>query len=195
MKYLTCFSKLFRPQLLSMILIMISFSSMTNLNGISVPDEPLTLPLPARKGTKIVTSDWLLNQPKQSTDYPIVRWLDTTHLLFASPPKQSTEEWTIELYNLLNNEHKVLGQGTNPIPSPDSQWIAFTQGKKEEKQLWIMDSSGKNVKQLTHIKSGLGDYFQHDFDFAWSPDSKKISLSHQPYVPYWEKKATTSKHN
>lgn len=51
-----------------------------------------------------------------------------------------------------------------------------------------MDPKGKNEKQLTHIQGGLGDSYQFSFDFAWSPDSRQIALSHQPDVLYWEKK-------
>ena len=153
-----------------------------------IPEQPLTTPLPARPGTKAVTPEWLLSLPQASTDYPSVRWLDNTHLLYAYPPKQNNQEWTIELFNVHTGERKVLGEGTNPLPSPDSQWIAFTLGTKEEKQLWIMDSKGKNAKQLSHIQGGLGDYYQYSFGFAWSPDSKQIALSQQPDVSYWEKK-------
>ena len=47
------------------------------------------------------------------------------------------------------------GEGSYPTPSPDDQWIAFIQGKKEEKQLWIMDSQGANAKQISNIQGGL----------------------------------------
>lgn len=151
------------------------------------PKQPLTEPLPARPGTKIVTPDWLLSLPQESTDYPIIRWLDNTHLLYAYPPKQNNQEWTIELFNVYTGERKALGEGTNPIPSPDSQWIVFTRRTKEAKQLWIMDPKGENAKQLSHIQGGLGEYYQHSFNIAWSPDSRKIALAHQPYFPYWEK--------
>ena len=105
-----------------------------------LPKQGLTSPLPARSGMKVVTPEWLLSLPRENEDYPIVRWLDNTHLLYAYPPKQNDQEWTIELVNVHTGERKVLGEGTNPIPSPDSQWIAFTRGTKEEKQLWLMDS-------------------------------------------------------
>jgi len=189
MKNLKFFSRSPYLWFLSVMILILSFSNVTSLKSYSVPDEPLASPLPVRKGAKTVTSDWLLAMPNSGTNYPFIRWLDNTHLLFASPPKQNSEEWAIELFNVHNTEHKVLGQGANPIPSPDSQWIAFTQGQKETKQLWIMDRYGKNAKQLSHIKGGLGDFFQYDFDFSWAPGSKKIALSHQPYVPSWEKKA------
>lgn len=160
----------------------------------SIPDQPLAPSLPARHGTKTVTPDWLLERSKPISDRPIfsrIRWFDDNHLLFDSPPKQSSqEEWNIELLNIHTYKHSVIGQGENPISSTDHQWIAFTKGNKEARQLWVMDRNGKNEKQLTHIEHGLGNAFayQYSFDFSWSPDSEKIALSHQPYVPYWEKK-------
>ncbi|MBX9621119.1 MAG: hypothetical protein K2X28_03680 [Alphaproteobacteria bacterium] len=139
---------------------------MTATEATPVFNQPLAAPLPARSGSKMVTPDWLLNVPQENTDYPIVRWLNNTQLLYAYPSKQNDQEWIIEQFNVHAGERKVLGEGTNPIPSPDSQWIAFTRGTKEEKQLWIMDPKGKNAKQLTHIQGGLGDYYQFSFDFA-----------------------------
>lgn len=158
------------------------------IKAMLVLDQPLTEPLPARSGSKMVTPDWLLSINQETTGRPVVRWLDNTQLLYAYPPKQNNQEWTMELVNVHTGEHKVLGEGKNPAPSPDSQWIAFTQGKKQVKQLWLMDRKGTNKKQLSHIKEGLGEYYQGSFDFAWSPDSSKIALSHQSDVPYWEKK-------
>lgn len=153
-----------------------------------MPKQPLTSPLPGQSGTKMVTPEWLLNLPNLNFNSPIVRWLDNTSLLYASPPTENKPEWTIELRDVRTSEHKVLGKGSYPIPSPDGQWIVFVHGEKEEKQLWIMDSKGKNAKQLSHIQGGLGEYYQHSFDFSWSPDSREIALSHKPDVPYWEKK-------
>ncbi len=169
-------------------LAMFVFLEPANGAQLTVLAQPLTEPLPARAGSEVVKPEWLLSAPQENTDYPIMRWLDNTHLLYVSPPREKHKEWMIELVNIHTGERKILGEGTNPIPSPDSQWIAFTRGKKEEKQLWIMDSKGKNAKQVSHIQGGLGEYYQYFFDFAWSPDSKKIALSHQPDVPYWEKK-------
>lgn len=153
-----------------------------------LPEQPLTSPLPARGGANVVTADFLLDLPNYSVNHPVMRWLNNAHLLYASPSSENRQKWTIELLDVHTGEHKVLGTGSNPEPSPDSQWIAFTHGEKEAKQLWIMHSDGKDKKQLSHIQGGLGDHYQYSFDFAWSPDSKQIALSHQPNFKYWEKK-------
>jgi dipeptidyl aminopeptidase/acylaminoacyl peptidase len=155
------------------------------LKPFSIPDQPLTPPLPARAGSKVVTSDWLLGLPNLSSQNPTIKWLNNKHLIYASPPKENKQAWTIELIDVRTREHKVLGEGSYPEPSPDGQWIAFVHGEKDEKQIWIMQ---RNQKQLTQVQGGLGEYYKTSFDFAWSPDSKQIALSHQPYYPYWEKK-------
>lgn len=158
------------------------------LKVFSVPDQPLTSPLPARSGTQIVTPDWLLSLPKLNPDSPILSWLDDTQILYASPPTGNKSKSTIEILNANTGEHKVLREGSNPNPSPNGKWIAFTHGEKETKQLWIMAHNGSNLKQLSHVQGGLGEYIHYDFNFAWSPDSRQIALAHQPYFPYWEKK-------
>ena len=147
--------------------------------------QTLTAPLSARPGNQVITPEWLLNLP-QNVQRPLLQWLGSTHLLYSSPPLNNTQNPTIELLDVRTGEHTTLGEGSYPIPSPDGQWIAFIQGNKEDKQLWIMDPKGAHARQLTHIQGGLG--CQYHFDFSWSPNSQIIALNHQPDVPYWEKK-------
>src|ERR1700722_14543112 len=116
-----------------------------------LPEQPLTAPLPARSGTKVVTPEWLLSLPNLRDNYPVIRWLNNTHLLYASPSRENKKEWSIELLDVRTGTHKLLGEGSDPKPSPDSQWIAFIHGKKETKQLWIMSPNGSNRKQLSHV--------------------------------------------
>ncbi|MBX9786798.1 MAG: hypothetical protein K2Y08_05625 [Alphaproteobacteria bacterium] len=72
--------------------------------------------------------------------------LINTHLFYAYPSKKNNQEWIIERFNIHTGERKALGEGTNPNPSPNGRWIAFTRERKEEKRLWIMDPKGKNEK-------------------------------------------------
>ena len=150
-----------------------------------IPKQPLAAPLSARPGTKVVTPKWLLSLSKFGENSPAIRWLNNTHLIYNSPPTANKLKWTIELLDIRTGEHKILGEGSHPKPSPDHQWIAFIHGEKEEKQLWIMRSDGENNKQLSYVQGGFDDYF---FEFAWSPDSKHIALEHQPHFLHWEKK-------
>ncbi len=147
----------------------------------------LTAPLAARSGKSVITPEWLLNLP-QNEQYPLLKWLDNTHLLYSSPPLNNTQNPTIGVIDVRTGTQTILAEGSDPNPSPDGKWIAFIQGKKEKKQLWIMDSKGANARQFTHIQGGLGEWYGYDFDFSWSPNSQKIALNRQPYVPHWEKK-------
>ena len=121
------------------------------LKAFPVPEQPLTSPLPAHSGSRVVSPDWLLSLPKSSWDPPVIRWLNNTHLLYDSPPLENKEERTIELLDVRTGDHKILGEGSHPTPSPDGQWIVFTRGEKEAKQLWIMRSNGADLKQFSHI--------------------------------------------
>lgn len=150
-----------------------------------IPDQPLTSPLPARAGARVVTPEWLLSLPNNPWVNPTIRWLNNSKLIYASPPTVDKKGWTIELIDVNTREHKMLGEGSLPQPSPDGQRIAFIKGENEAKQLWSKDSKGENLKQLTHIEKGIGNDF---FEFSWSPDSKQIAFAHQPYVGYWEKR-------
>lgn len=153
-----------------------------------LPPEPtLTSPLPARGGSKVVTADWLLDFPHYGESSPVIKWLNNTHLLYSSPSKENKEQWVIEVLDVRNGASQLLGEGSFPNPSPDSQWIAFILGKEESRQVWIMRSDGTDRKQLSHVQGGLADssYF---FEVAWSPDSKKIALRHMPEYREWEKK-------
>ena len=149
-------------------------------------NHPLTAPLPARPEKSVITPEWLLNLSQEEL-YPLLKWLDNTHLLYNAPPLNNTQNPTIGLLDVRTGEHITLREGSYPKPSPDGQWIAFIHGKKEEKQLWIMDPKSAHEKQLTHIQGGIGEGYQYYFDFSWSPDSQKIAFSNQPSVPHWKK--------
>lgn len=148
-------------------------------------DQPLTPSLPAKPGTTTVTPEWLLELPTLGWNYPNISWLNNAQLIYTVPPAADQRDWTIELLDVPTGKHHVLGIGANAKPSPDQQWIAFTQGKKEKKQVWIMSSDGTGSKQLSNFKDVTNEY--RNFEFAWSPDSKLIALLHQQDFSYWEK--------
>ena len=56
--------------------------------------------------------------------------------------------------------------------TPDGKSISFLSARSETKEthLWLMDRRGGEARQLTKLKSDIGDY-------AWSLDSKKIVLT------------------
>jgi dipeptidyl aminopeptidase/acylaminoacyl peptidase len=61
---------------------------------------------------------------------------------------------------------------STPRWSPDGRYLAFISSrddKKERDQLWLLDRTGGEARQLTNIDGGITDY-------AWSPDGKSIAL-------------------
>lgn len=180
------FYKNLRNSIVFIIILILAYTPMI-LNAGQIPDQPLTAPLAAKAGIRIVTADWLLNMPKLSYEYPVIRWLDNTYLIYSFPPVGDNQKWKIEALNTRTREHKLLGEGSIPKASPDGQWIAFIRGEEEAKQLWIMRNNGKGAKQLSSVQGGLG-FYQFSYDFSWSPDSKRIALEHQPLMMPWENK-------
>ena len=77
-------------------------------------------------------------------------------------------------YRLLDKEtYMEMESIRSPGISPDGKQILFTRGwvdkmvDRQRSNLWIVDISGKRVRELTH-----GDW--RDFSPVWSPDGKKI---------------------
>lgn len=58
---------------------------------------------------------------------------------------------------------------TNPMWSPDSQWIAFTSERTGKSNLFRMRVTGGEAEQLTDVKSGVGL-------FAWSPAGQQLTF-------------------
>jgi len=59
-----------------------------------------------------------------------------------------------------------------PRFSPDGNYLAFLSGRADDKkndQLWMMDRTGGEARQLTDFKADVLDY-------AWSPDGKHVAL-------------------
>ena len=61
---------------------------------------------------------------------------------------------------------------STPRWSPDGRYLTFIssrEDKKERDQLWILDRTGGEARQLTQLDGSVVDY-------VWSPDSKSIAL-------------------
>lgn len=174
-------------QAINVIVLLISGLTATALNAAQVSDQPLTTPILALAGTQVVTTDWLLKLPNQKYLNNSFEWLDNAHLIFAMPSLDTKQKTNIELINIYTSKRTLLGEGSNPKPSPDGQWIAFTKGEDDARQLWLMKNNGTDVKQLSHVEGGLFGYNGFSYDIVWSPDSKKIALKHQRFTNPWEK--------
>ena len=57
-----------------------------------------------------------------------------------------------------------------PKFAPDGSSIAFIRpGEKEKRQVWLVPAAGGEVRQVTDIVGGVGEY-------AWAPDSKRLAV-------------------
>src|SRR6267143_4841202 len=74
-----------------------------------------------------------------------------------------------------NNDRQITfsqDSETSPRWSPDGKYLSFTSsrpGKAKGSQVWLLDRSGGEARQLTELKGRLQGY-------EWSPDSKRFAL-------------------
>lgn len=187
MKSITRFNTILAQTLALILPVFCSFSAVKYSyakNEISeVLPQPLAPTLPARKGSKTITLDWLLNNQLVDYDPATVSWFDNKNIIYSVPSIDGNQDRLFEMINIATNEKRALGTGADPVVSPDKQWIAFVQGKDEARQLWIMDQFGQNLKQISHVAEGL---FPSNFftKYIWSPDSKNIVLLYKQNYNY-----------
>ena len=158
--------------------------NLTHENEISeILPQPLAPSLPAIRGNKTITTDWLVNNQLMDLDSATISWFDNENIIYSVPPVDVSQDRLFEMINIDTNVKRALGTGADPVVSPDKQWIAFVQGKDEARQLWIMDSAGHNLKQISHIKDGL---FPSNFftKYLWSSDSKQLVLLYKQNYHY-----------
>lgn len=62
----------------------------------------------------------------------------------------------------------------NPSWSPDGNWIVFESKKAGNWDIWLMDSKGNNLKQLTFDNTS-------DLSPSFSPDGRKIAFERHKY--------------
>lgn len=152
--------------------------------------QPLAPSLPAVKGSKAITIDWLLNNQLVDIDPATISWFDNENIIYSVPSMDGNQDRLFEMINIDTQEKRALGTGADPVVSPDKRWIAFVQGKDEARQLWIMDSTGQNLKQVSHVKDGL---FPSNFftKYIWSSDSKQLVLLFKHNFNYEDPDRTT----
>jgi eukaryotic-like serine/threonine-protein kinase len=76
--------------------------------------------------------------------------------------------------------HKAAGQAVRRVPSsaednhprlsPDGRYFAFTSNRGGNVEVWLANSDGSNVRQLSHLGAYISGFPR------WSPDSKHIAF-------------------
>jgi len=81
----------------------------------------------------------------------------------------------LQAFNPTGNQYNVA-----PAYSYDGKQIVFTSGNGDNRNVYVMDSNGKNVRQLTHQynnnpkQEGMGVVIRYNSTPSFSPDGKRI---------------------
>lgn len=146
----------------------------------------LTPILTAKTGSSFMTAEKLLQiEPFDLNNNPMVKWIDAKRFIYRFP-SLAQKNSQITLYNIELRQSEFITDGESPVPSPDGKWVAFVKNDGQSKQLWIVNTHNKKMKKISQVTGGLTGYYQYNYEYTWSPDSKKIIFNHQDYVDYWK---------
>lgn len=81
----------------------------------------------------------------------------------AEPPARQVDE--LVLLDLASGAETVLGEGRDPLFSPEGACVLFVR----DEQLWLQDLDGGTARQLTHMRWGA-------FGAVWSPKGDRIAF-------------------
>ncbi len=68
---------------------------------------------------------------------------------------------------------------TDPQWSPDGTRIAFTNGSRQQRGVWVMNADGSGLTRLT-----TPDRPELDHDIAWSPDGSALVFTRGTYTSF-----------
>lgn len=101
-------------------------------------------------------------------------WLPDGRLLFL----RQLHGARLAIYDFKNKQESLLTDTTesvaDPVLSSDGEWIAFLTGRGEKQQLTVVDSTGKQRKELTLVE---GSVYR---EITWSPDSRWLAFISGP---------------
>lgn len=140
--------------------------------------------LAAQSGSYLVSPKTIKNLSYAFNHEVMVRWVGNKKFIYYMPSQDQDSEGNITLYDMRTKQSTLLTQGETPIPSPNGQWIAFTKKSSNENQIWLIYLKSREIKQITHLKNGLIGEYGTMYDYVWSPDSKKLVLTHQDTDSY-----------
>lgn len=89
------------------------------INAVSASEVPpplLTKPLASRDGASTITNEMLLSLSSLQTGLTTVNWINNHTLIYSLPIKKDEPE-VLELYDLYDQTHRQLTEGSIPKPS------------------------------------------------------------------------------
>lgn len=98
------------------------------------------------------------------------RWITNSNIwrMGAAPGKTHTDPAVLV---------QSPGEDSSPQYSPDGKMIAFNSDRSGRPQIWLCDSGGENLRQLTDWNS------PQTINPAWSPDGKQIAFASSGTAP------------
>ena len=132
-----------------------------------------------RKGKRhfeIYIADFDGNNPKAATADKVVvaapTWVKGQNVLYYSTYKNVFAD--IIRHDLTTGRRQVFanypGANMSPSVSPDGKKVAMILSRSGSPDLWVCDSDGKNLKQLTKTREA-------EASPTWSPDNRTICFS------------------
>ncbi len=100
-------------------------------------------------------------------------WPDGRSLIFESDRSGNPEIYRMRLPDTPDGAIRLTsGLATNQSPawSPDGRWIAFESTREGKPNIFVMDSDGRQAKNLTHSPAG-------NYEPRWSWDGTRIAFS------------------
>ena len=91
----------------------------------------------------------------------------------SEPPKDTTNPTHIWILNVATKQVRQFTYSekseNSPRWSPDGKFLAFLSNRDEDRQIYLLSSSGGDAYAVTTGKRGIAS-------FAWSPDGKQIAF-------------------
>ena len=148
----------------------------TLTDAVTAPAETATVPLP---------TDTPLPQPSEtpSPTPPLIVAHSMPAIAYQSS-ERGQDRWFVQVMSSNGSDRLRLAEGQSgflsaPTWSPDGSRIAFASDQKGQSDIWVMDSDGSNLVNLTNDEA-------EDHSPAWSPDGHWIAFASLRDARYWE---------
>ena len=134
------------------------------------------------------------SQPKHSVTMEDQQTLKQSLYMQLSPDgkmllyimgEEKGELWLIE--TRAGSTPRRLFEGTVPIWSPDSKYLAYYSNGSGTLQLWVLDITSGRTEQLTNLPGGIdpdpwtrfSGFYYDALRYSWSPDGKRLVFASQ----------------